>query len=45
MTKLQKKKRATVFRLRKKGRVTLLKKDMFTFDFWLPGRLFYFILF
>lgn len=36
MTKLQKnKKRATVFRLRKKGRVTLLKKkkDMFTFNF------------
>lgn len=29
-----KKKRATVFRVRKKGRVTLLKKkDMFTFNF------------
>lgn len=35
MTKLEKK-RATVFRLRIKGRVTLLKKkkkDMFTFNF------------
>lgn len=45
MTKLQKKKkRATVFRLRKKGRVTLLKKQRICLHLILATRsLFYFI--